>query len=104
MFYLKDVVDPQEHNVYLNAYTWDTSSFAYHPGTNIDTSLSEYHAKMAQWIKPSISADYRTYATSIYYNGQWYPFIEETGDIIMPTPQILIDYSYEVEKGEYKSA
>ena len=102
--YLKDVVDPQERNVYLNAYTWDTSSFAYHPGTNIDTSLSEYHAKMAQWMKPSISADYRTYATSIYYNGQWYPFIEETGDIIMPTPQILIDYSYEVEKGEYKSA
>lgn len=102
--YLKDVVDPQERNVYLNAYTWDTSSFAYHPGTNIDTSLSEYHSKMAQWMKPSISADYRTYATSIYYNGQWYPFIEETGDIIMPTPQILIDYSYEVEKGEYKSA
>lgn len=94
---VNSIPNPQERTMYL---VNSTSGLTYHPGT-VNTSLSDYHAKMHKWLQYGAMADHKYQYTVIYYKGGWYPFIVETGDIIMPIPQILVDYSYEVEKGEF---
>ena len=99
--YVTDVPNPVPNTVYL--ITNGSSGVTYHP-SNIDSSLSDYHMKMSKWVKSGVMMNNYHRYTMIYYKGGWYHFDVETGDIIMPTPQLLIDYSYEVERGEYKRA
>ena len=98
--YVTDVPNPVPNTVYLIRYN---SNLTYKP-SSVDISLSDYHMKMNEWTKTSVMMNYASLYTMIYYKGGWYHFDVETGDIIMPTPQLLIDYSYEVERGEYKRA
>lgn len=78
---------------------------------NVDSSKSAYHLMLFNAIQPfqeTFGDTKENVYKVIYYKGGWYQFtnttygdgINDGNDVILPT-SALIDYRYEIEKGEY---
>lgn len=66
---------------------------------NFDSSKNEYLLQLYEWMQPRETISYRGVYYVIYYKNNWCLFTSEM-DAICPV-QGIVDYYYELEKGEY---
>lgn len=95
-----DIKYPVKNGVYLVNKIGDSGPRDITDMITIDAGKDDYFAQLSE-----ITSKYKNSAgkeigwTVIYYKGNWYRFTKNY-DVLMSMP-VLIDYRYELEKGEY---
>ena len=97
---VKDIKYPVENGVYLVNRLLDTAPRDITDGITVDAGKDDYCAQLAEMTDRRKNLSGKEVGwTVIYYRGNWYHFTENE-DVIMTIPAV-IDYRYELERGEY---